>query len=159
GSSPLDFSCQPIRYQNHLYFAIGDGHLVKLSLDNQSIIWKKKIEDIISMSKAGDIFLTNNARQIAAISDKTGDVLWVNKLSALKSGLMKSLREKTTIFSAPIVTNNGIYVFSADGSGFLINSINGEIEKRFAIPSNIFGFSIFNGSIFLFDKKNIYQLD
>ena len=155
GSQPIDLAYQSIETHGDMYVATSDGHLMNVSLQHHGIKWKRKVEDIISMSKSGDIFLTNNARQIAAISAQNGNVLWVNDLQNNSSTLYKI---KTTNFTPPILTNIGLFVFAGDGGAFLVNPTTGDIEKYFTIAADIFGFVILKDNIVIFNRKNAYEL-
>ena len=92
----------PIIKQNYVYFATSNGKLVKIDLDNGAAVWQKQIDDIQSMSLLGEnLFLTTNARQVAALSAHNGKVIWVGDLISDKD---KTANKNTTVaFQAPFV--------------------------------------------------------
>lgn len=128
----VTISCTPIVEDNFLYIASSTGKIIKLTLDTGLVIWEVNAYDVQSMSLNGNnIFVTNNARQIAAIDTSNGKVKWASDLD-LNNDKRKS---KAVHFLTPFITashqswklnvisNNGeIYSFQADASGNL-NSV------------------------------------
>ncbi len=154
GSSPVDVACQSILENESLYLSGSDGYFFKIDINSGSIKWKKRIEDVVSMAKSKDIFLTNNARQIAAISEVDGSVLWASDLAQSES-IKKPI---STSFTAPLITNHGIFVFSEDGNGYLVHSDNGNIDQHFSIPIRIFTLVVFDETIMIFNEKGAYLI-
>jgi outer membrane protein assembly factor BamB len=159
GYNPLDLSCQPVVEDRFMYVASNNGHLIKLDLLNASIIWKKKIQDVTSMSVSGTaIFLTNNARQIAAVSIFDGSIIWTNDLTDPK--LLTSKKPiKPSLFTSPLVTTEGIFVASSHGEAFLLDPLNGSLKNNFNAPNKIKYFGLYNGKIIVFTDNNAYMLN
>lgn len=110
----------PIISSNYAYFATSNGKIIKLDLDNGAAAWLRKADDVQSMSLIGEnIFITNNARQIAALSAHNGKVTWVGNLISPKDRSAK--RPKTALFQDPFITKGA--------KGFVVNVVasNGEL--------------------------------
>jgi len=108
--------CPPVYDNKNLYIATGIGKLIKLNAETGAVIWKVDAEDIQSMSLIGNsLFVTNNARQIAAFNPETGQVKFVADLNDGKDP--KKL--KSAVFLAPFIgQNNGsqsLNIISANG--------------------------------------------
>lgn len=109
--------CTPVVDHNNLYIATGLGKLIKLNLETGGIIWQVDAEDIQSMSLIGNgLFITNNARQIAALNPTTGQVKFVADLNDGKDP--KKL--KSSIFLVPFIGQDSsgkqnLNVISANG--------------------------------------------
>ncbi len=113
---------QPIIDGNYVYFASSNGKIVKIDLDNGGNAWEKKLHDVQSMSLVDDIlFITTNARQIAALSAHNAQIQWVGKLISEKDQNSKKI--KTTLFQKPFIVQKG--------NGFSVNVIaaNGELYQ------------------------------
>lgn len=154
----------PIISENFAYFATSTGKIVKLNLDTGIPVWLKDAENIQSMTlHQGNLFVTSNARQIAAISADDGKVNWIgNLISEKERGTRKP---KPAFFQAPFI--------SKSGEGFAVNVVanNGEIYKFITdINGNLSPtpiiipidrgvrynwFSCCNGKIHLITDKNI----
>lgn len=159
GYNPVDLSCQPIIRDQYIYIASNNGFILKIDLTNASIIWKSKVQDVTSMNIFGNsIFLTNNARQIASLSILDGSVIWTNNLTDAKNQKSKNL-VKPSLFTSPLATNHGVYVFSSDGHGFLFSSSTGELIKDFIAPAKIQYFAIHKGKLVVFNEDSGYILD
>ena len=112
----------PIINNNYAYFATSNGKIVKIDLDNGAPAWLIEADDVQSMSLIdGNLFITNNARQVAAISAHNGKVHGVGNLISEKD--RNSRKPKTTLFQNPFV--------SKTKSGFAVNVIasNGELYQ------------------------------
>ncbi|MDC0865148.1 PQQ-binding-like beta-propeller repeat protein [Rickettsiaceae bacterium] len=97
----------PIIRNNYAYFATSNNKVVKLDLDNGMPAWVKKIDDIQSMSVIGEsIFVTTNARQIAALATHNGKVEWVGNLISDKDRSAK--KPQATSFQSPFITGTNI---------------------------------------------------
>ncbi|PCJ29718.1 MAG: hypothetical protein COA94_00650 [Rickettsiales bacterium] len=113
---------EPIIHKNYVYFATSNAKLVKLDLSNGAPAWIRDADDIQSMSLINNtLFVTNNARQAAALSSHNGKVLWVGNMISEKDRSGK--RPKTAFFQAPFV--------SKTPNGFAVNIIasNGELYQ------------------------------
>ncbi|MDX1924369.1 MAG: PQQ-binding-like beta-propeller repeat protein [Rickettsiaceae bacterium] len=155
GSSPADLSTHAILNNHNLYLPSSSGFLIKLAISNAGLVWKTQAEDIISMTLAGDLFITNNARQLASISSQDGSVIWTTNLLKDKENVRDA---KSTIFTPPLVSNLGIFVFGRDGVGYLVNRQNGDMIKKFSIPNKVSSFIVYKGKVILFDEKSAYEL-
>jgi len=97
----------PIIRNNYAYFATSNNKVVKLDLDNGMPAWIKKIDDIQSMSVIGEsIFVTTNARQIAALATHNGKVEWIGNLISDKDRSAK--KPQATSFQSPFITGTNI---------------------------------------------------
>lgn len=96
----VTLSCAPIVEHDNLYLASNNGKLVKLNIATGVTVWQIEASDIQSMSASGNsIFVTNNARQVAAISKNNGAVKWVADM-VNNSGK----KHKAAQFLSPFVT-------------------------------------------------------
>jgi len=112
----------PIISDEYAYFATSNGQIIKMDLDNGAPAWVKSAEDVQSLSLVGDyLLITNNARQVAALSSHNGKALWIGNLISEKDRSAKNVR--TALFQEPFV--------SQDGKSFAINVIasNGELYQ------------------------------
>ncbi len=112
----------PVITGEYAYFATSNGQIIKMDLDNGSPAWVKSAEDIQSLSLVGDyLLITNNARQVAALSAHNGKAVWVGELISSKARNARNVR--TALFQAPFVSKNG--------DSFIINVIasNGELYQ------------------------------
>lgn len=121
----------PIISGEYAYFATSNGKIIKMDLDNGAPAWIKVADDIQSLSLVGDYLLvTNNARQVAALSSHNGKALWVGNLIAQKDRSKRKVR--TALFQEPFVAQDGnsfsinviasngdLYQFKPDASGFI----------------------------------------
>lgn len=123
--------CDPIVDDSNIYIASSTSKLIKFDLLTGAIKWQIRASDIQSMSLYGNnIFITNNAMQVASINSIDGKVVWVADLELQKEG--KKSKVKATSFLPPfiakvnngwalnvIANNGGMYSFHADSSGYL----------------------------------------
>jgi len=138
---PATSSSKPIIHNGALYIAGGADKLTKINLTSGAVLWQVSAHDIQSMSIIGnDIFVTNNARQAAILSTKTGTVKWAADMLKENKPASKS---KATSFLAPFVSmeqdgywlnviasNGEVYSFnSPDGSSFLTTPKERSIVK------------------------------
>ncbi len=121
----------PIISGEYAFFATSNGKVIKIDLDNGAAAWVKTADDVQSMSLVGNnLFVTNNARQVAALSTHNGQVTWVGNLISKKDRAAK--KPKTATFQPPfvshtddglalsVVASNGeLYQFAQDASGKL----------------------------------------
>lgn len=121
---------KPVISDNHGYFATSNDKLVKIDLDSGQEIWSKNAYDLQSISLIGNyLFVTNNSRQVAAISTKDSTVAWVGNLISDKERGFKrpkpiisqapflSMNEKNITTLNVIASNGEVYQFSEDDSG------------------------------------------
>lgn len=116
----------PIINNNYAYFATSNGKVAKIDLDNGTPAWLREADDVQSMNLIdGNIFIVNNARQVAALSSHDGKVRWVGNLISEKD--RNSKKPKTALFRAPFISKNK--------SGVAVNVIasNGELYQ---FPTN-----------------------
>ena len=121
----------PVISGEYAYFATSNGKIIKMDLDNGAPAWIKVADDIQSLSLVGDYLLvTNNARQVAALSSHNGNALWVGNLISQKDRSKRKVR--TALFQEPFVAQDGnsfsinviasngeLYQFKPDASGFI----------------------------------------
>ena len=122
GFEPAVITTEPIIAGENGYFATSTGKVIKLNLANGMPVWVKEAEDVQSMFlHQGNLFITNNARQIAAIGTDNGKVSWIGDLISEKERSKR--KPKPALFQKPFV--------SVEGTGFAVNVIagNGEIYK------------------------------
>ena len=108
----------PVIRDNYAYLATSNNRVIKLDLDNGMPAWVKKIDDVQSMSLIGEnIFITTNARQIAALSEHSGKVEWIGNLISSKDRSVK--KPQPASFQAPFVsgteTETTINVIASNG--------------------------------------------
>lgn len=121
--------CAPIYDSKNLYIATGLGTLIKLNAETGTVIWQVNAEDIQSTSLIGNnLFVTNNARQIAVFNPETGQVKFIADLTDGKD----SKKLKSATFLAPFIGENNssqslniiamdgiLYSFDLDNTGHL----------------------------------------
>ncbi len=157
-ASPQNATCQPVLLDKYLYVASNNGNLVKIDVTTSRIIWQKPYQDIVSMSVSGDtIFLTNNARQGAAIATEDGGVIWASDLINPKE--TKKDKIKPSIFLTPIISEGNVIILSKGGEAFMLDAINGKMIRYFDIPKNIISFGVDKESLILFDRYSGYVIN
>lgn len=155
--APVTFSVMPILDNGSIYVPSTNNTLSKVDVKSSKIKWSVEIEDIISISKAGNaLFVTNNARQLAAISKSDGSVIWASNLLAPNS---KDGKIRPALFTNPIVIQNEVVVFSDKGECFRFNMNGGDLlHYHNNLPKNIKTIAITGDSLIIFDEKNYYKL-
>ncbi|AEK74356.1 outer membrane protein assembly factor BamB [Rickettsia conorii subsp. heilongjiangensis] len=155
--------CTPVHDNMNLYIATGLGKLIKLNVATGSVIWQVNAEDIQSMSLIGNsLFVTNNARQIAAFNPETGKVKFVADLNdgqdpkKLKSaaflvpfvGVNNNNKRSLNVISV----NGVLYSFDVDNNGL------NRIPHIVKIIKNIryYGLRANNNLYFSTDRKIIF---
>lgn len=129
GYTPVALESQPVVDGDAVYVASGNGFLIKVSMENGSIHWQHKVRDIQAMNKAGNaIFVTNNAKQVAAITADTGQVIWATDLDPIIEGKKPKSRKPTQVLT-PVVVNGQLIVVSSDGKLRHLSVETGEIIK------------------------------
>ena len=133
----------PIISNNYAYFATSNGKVIKIDLDNGAPAWLRQADDVQSMSLIGpNLFITNNARQVAALSAHNGKVSWIGNLISEKDRSAK--KPKPTLsqdafvskteqgFAVNVIASNGeLYQFNTNASGNLPKQPNIiKIEKN-----------------------------
>lgn len=141
----VTLSCAPIVEHDSLYLASNNGKLVKLNVANGMTIWQIEASDIQSMSTNGNsLFVTNNARQVAAISKNTGAVKWVADM-VNNSGK----KNKAAQFLSPFVTaqEDGKWILSVPSNEGLMYryASNGQYLSIEPIVTKIIGNVIYSG--------------
>lgn len=148
---PYSFDTQPIIAGDYVFIANASGLVVKVRISDGQIMWDKKMQDVLTMNKAGNtLFITNNARQIAAVNAGNGDVIWVKDLYEGKS-------KKPLIFSVPIIVEGKLLVTSSDGKLHIISPSNGEIIKTIEVAKHA-RHLVVGRDISLFTKDRFYNL-
>lgn len=133
GFVPVSLESQPIVENSSIYLSGANGKMLKININNGSIEWQKEISDIQSISKSGNtLFVTTNAMQIAAVNDKTGDIIWVTNLFELNKSSKSFLRKKTPktlVLLSPIVVNDYLFVNSSGGKLYKLSPYDGSIVE------------------------------
>lgn len=120
---------QPVIDDHYVYFATGNSKIMKIDLNTGYSLWQTKAEDVQSMSLCGDnLFITTNARQIAALSSTNGKIKWVGNL--ISAAERNTKKPRPVLFQAPFVSKNedNKLVLSVIGS-------NGELYQFEGSPS------------------------
>ncbi|AFE54922.1 outer membrane protein assembly factor BamB family protein [Rickettsia typhi] len=155
--------CAPVHDNMNLYIATGLGKLIKLNLLTGSVLWQINADDIQSMALIGNnLFIINNARQIAALNPETGQVQFVADLNYEKD----DKRLKPTTFLVPFVgvdNNNqqSLNVISVNGILYSFNIDNNVLKMNpniIQIMKNIryYGLRSNNTLYFSTDRKVIF---
>jgi len=113
----------PIISGNYTYFATSNGKVVKIDLNNGTPVWQKQADDVQSISLFGDnLFITNNARQVASLSIHSGKVKWVGNLI--------SEEERKTKRPAPVILQTP-FVSAIEGNRVAVNVVasNGQLYQ------------------------------
>ncbi len=130
--------CKPVLDGSYLYIATSNGKLLKLNLNNGTIIWKINAEDIHSMSLFGtNLFITNNAKQVASVDVNSGIINFVGDLNSTKQG--SSVRTIATSFLDPILakTDDGFALHVIGTNGELYSFISDSDNKLPSTPSSV----------------------
>jgi len=164
---PSTVVCAPIIDGTNMYIAGSFDKLLKINIATGSTIWQVSANDVQSMGLFGNsLFITNNARQIAAISTNNGKIKFVSNLK--KSLDLKKI--KATSFASPFITksndaillhiiakNGEIYNFHLDNNGIflqepIITQTSKEIGYAGVIPSGEIYLTIGNKIVFVRKK-------
>lgn len=112
----------PIISERYAYFAISNNKILKINLSTGEIVWNRDASDIQSMSLNGNyLFVTNNARQVAAISAIDGKVVWTGNLISKKERSTK--KPQPVYFQKPFVSK------TANGIALNVIASNGELYQ------------------------------
>lgn len=147
---PLNTSCQSIFYRDHVYIAGNNNIVSKIDMQGKDV-WQRDCEDVQSMSIMNDtMYVTNNAKQAAAIDLSSGKVIWASTLHD-KNNTKRT--KDTTYFFYPIQTQDGVMVISKDGTVNLLNASDGALKKVKNLGRDITSFVIFKDKLILFSKN------
>jgi outer membrane protein assembly factor BamB len=164
---PLVIVTDPLIVEEYAYFTTSNGKIIKMDLDNGAPVWVKDAEDVQSLSLIGDyLLITNNARQVAALSTHNGKVLWVGDLLSEKDRKKRKIR--TAVFQKPFISQDGniftINVISSDGECYkFIQNKDGFISSSpsiVKIKHNIknYWISCCTGDVYLMTDRTINSL-
>lgn len=132
---PSGIHIQPLIKGKTAYMATAGGELVKSSLENGKVIWRKAVSDIQSMSyDQGTLYVTTNARQVAALNSENGDIIWVTDL--IDRASLKKLPDPTIHF-APVATNNILLVYTADAKSYQLDIQTGHVLSEDKAPNKM----------------------
>ena len=146
-----NLSSQSVVDGNAAFVSSSAGFLTKVDVLSGQTFWRKKIQDILSMNKFGNlIILTTNAQEIAAVSSETGEVAWVIDLT-----LQEKKYNKPYNLLTPFMVNDSIYVVSSNGKLYEISSEGSLVSTR-KIPSNIKFYAVNQDNIYLFSQGGIF---
>lgn len=154
----------PIFTNNFVYFATSNGKIVKINASNGAEVWVKTADDVQSMVlHDNNLIVTNNARQVAALSAHDGHINWVGNLISAKE--RSSKKPKTASFLDPFVVKDGanytinvissngeLYQFTSDESGHLPSDPHiSKIDKN----TRYYWVSCCSGGIYLIYDRNV----
>lgn len=143
---PAGITLQPI-IDGNFAFVVTSNELIKFDLTNATIAWRKKIDDIQNITFNGNtLFVTNNARQVAALRPTDGGVIWATRLI----DYTKKKLPKPTILRAPLVINNNLVVLAEDGYAYELNPQTGALINSRTMPQNIKFISNDNNQLMFF---------
>ena len=141
-------------HQNNLYITNGSDRLLKLNVDDGSVIWSKKFSHLLISTPLiykDKIFVSNNQNQLYAIDKNNGNLIWQHLGSSTLTHLSK----------IPQTTVSGNLVITAYSSGeiYALNINDGkEVWRVYLrdITSDSLDDSdfIFNGAVANFIIKN-----
>lgn len=133
GFIPVSLESQPIVEGQNVYLTSGNGFLFKINLADGQILWQKKIHDIQSMNKAGNtLFVTTNAMQVAAVSEKDGAIVWATNLFVDPKNTSKKLVQLLT----PVVINDQLFVGASDGKLYQFAARDGKLTNTIDISKD-----------------------
>lgn len=142
----VTLSCQPIIEGQDMYIANSTNRLIKINLLTGAIIWETNANDIQSMSISGNsLFITNNAKQVAAVSKINGKIKWVGDLilSQNKRGSKASyllapfISKQDNGWALNVVIANGeIYSFPSEGNSLSLTPYITKILKNIQYSGN-----------------------
>lgn len=161
--SVVSVAVQPIISGDFMYFASSNGKLIKLDLHNAIPVWNREAFDIQGMYlHDGIVFVTNNARQIAAFDASKGVIKWVGNL--ISEAERTKRKPKTAQFSKPYLArsedgNVSLNVIAANGEMYSFKADNGKLPEWPSISKVSFGVKyqlIVPSEVHLFVGKKIY---
>ena len=156
GFTPLNLETQPIIDNGMAYITSANGLLLKLDLTTGQIRWKRNVQDIQTMNKSGNaLFVTTNGRQVAALSDDTGEIVWATDLID-QSKYKKKASTKPVQYLTPVVLNNELVVITASGKLYSLAPDNGVINREFDIGTNAQYYTI-SDKLRLFTKTHVLE--
>ena len=133
GFIPVSLESQPIVEGQNVYLTSGNGFLFKINLAGGEILWQKKIHDIQSMNKSGNtLFVTTNAMQVAAVSEKDGSIVWATNLFVDPKNNSKKLVQLLT----PVVINDQLFVAASDGKLYQFDARDGKLTNTIDISKD-----------------------
>lgn len=151
GFIPSSLESQPIVENGNIYLTSGNGFLFKINLANGDILWQKKVHDIQSMNKSGNsLFVTTNAMQVAAVSDKDGSIVWATNLFVDPKNESKKLVQLLT----PVVINNELFVPSSDGKLYQFLARDGKLSNTIDISKGALYLTV-SDSLNIFTAKKV----
>ncbi len=120
GYSAAVVNTQPIIYDDYMYITTGNGRLIKLSTKNGMEVFNRNFEDIQSFSLYQDkLIVTNNARQVFALSSNNGIVRWVGNLITEKERAKKKVLPSKFLKPFVSVKNNETIISVPSDDGML----------------------------------------
>jgi outer membrane protein assembly factor BamB len=154
GFTPLNVQTQPIIDGDNVYLATANNLLLKLDLKSGKTLWQKEIQDIQTMNKSGNtLFITTNGRQVAAINDIKGEIIWVTTLINTKE--QKNLKPER--YSIPIILNNTLSLASSSGKVYNISPIDGVVTKTFEVSRGIEYFVV-GDNVMVFSSNSAFLM-
>ncbi|HVJ63972.1 MAG TPA: PQQ-binding-like beta-propeller repeat protein [Bdellovibrionota bacterium] len=125
---------RPLVSGNNLYFAGMDAQLRKVNLSNGSVVWTRKLtaESLGGIAASGGFLFVNTADDtLAAIDEKTGNMLWTYKRPSTKANVYWSLRGQ----AVPTLSKDGkkLFLGFSDGTFVALEAISGQTlwERKF----------------------------
>jgi len=108
-------SAQMLIDSDSIILPYAHGIFVKLDISKGIPVWQKSIYDVLSLNRFGNFTVfNNNAQQVVALSEKTGQVVWT-------VDLLEANQKKSYNLLTPIMFNDVINVFSSQGKLYQIS--------------------------------------
>ena len=148
-SAPKGTRCQIVASDDVLYAAYSN-HLDAIHLASGKVLWSREFKDIQSMSLAGNaLFVTNNAKQVAAIKTDDGKVFWATHLD------VSSANKAPVQFQSPILIQGDLMVVVDDGNMYRMNPLTGKSLDVIKVPKGVLHASVLNGRLTLFSQNKM----
>jgi len=149
----VGFESQPVMDGSNLYIASGNGFLLKINMESGGLYWQRKVQDIQSMNIASNaVFVTTNAKQVAALSGVGGKVIWATDLDPIIDG--KNKRRKPARLLTPVLVGGELIIVSSDGILRKLSPETGAITETLSIEKGAQYVTV-SDSLNIFTNSNV----
>lgn len=123
-SNPYDIVSSPVIANNIIYILDARGNLIAINLENNNLIYQKRIidwSDITNLSQGklffdqDIIYITTGFNKIFAINAQNADIIWSKELSSIA-------------ISRAIAHEDNIYLITNDNKTYALDKITGNIK-------------------------------
>ncbi len=121
-----------------VYIGSDDGNLYALSASSGEVVWKLAAGGIVRSTPAldgGRVFISSDDGFAYAVDATTGAQAWatdIGNVTAVRDVSGKTDPSFDYLQSSPVIADNRLYVGSADGNVYALDSDTGEVVWKFA---------------------------